>query len=185
MVLSYRALLLLLLMSAVGWTRPASADIMHSEHTLERFSGQVGLRYGSSGLNIGLGARAGYVLPPGIYLGGLVDYYFGGSYEVLAEQQNAIVSQKFWLMAAEVGYDLQPSKRLVARPLVYFGILGGGRDVCVGEECASQSASFTIFGVGGHLLYLLSPTFAVGGELRLRFGDLDGYVLGINASIRL
>ena len=162
------------------------SERLQSRYTIEKVPVLAGFRYGSNGLNLGIGIHGGYVLAPGIYVGGLFDYYFGGTRENEVEGygEPATLSQQAWLAAFEGGYDLRVD-RLVVRPVLTLGMMGVSREACLGAVCQSESYTHVSFSAGSHLWYMLSTTVSVGSELRLRFGRTDGFVLGVNACVLL
>src|SRR5690349_17255626 len=56
----------------------ARADVPFAQAaTWSRPQASAGLRFGTNHLNLGLGARGGYTLPQGVYIGGVLDYFLG------------------------------------------------------------------------------------------------------------
>lgn len=86
--------------------------------------------------NLGLNVRGGYTLDMGLYVGGVVDYFFGESKEVGVAGFNTEVSMNIYQLGAEVGYDLGLSPTFVLRPK-----LGLGYGTGVGEVEFNGSTS--------------------------------------------
>jgi hypothetical protein len=78
------------------------------------------LGYGTDGLNVGLGIRAGYTLPNHIYLGGTFVYHLGES--VAASVVGYGTSVHVFYPAGEAGYDIH-IKHVTLRPYGGVGVL--------------------------------------------------------------
>jgi hypothetical protein len=152
--------------SHVEWATPFTAD---------RVSMSLGPGFGSSDLNLGFGARAGYTVGPGVYFGALGDYWFGKSFggEATPTPPGGGItgSARAWDVFGNVGYDLAPSETLVLRPFVGYGILGSLGEMCL-QTCESSRESKQAGLVGSELLFDLDG-LTVGGDLRVLFaGDV-------------
>jgi len=145
----------------LGLTSTASAQEQFRAPTWSRVTGSAGLRLASDNLGVGLGARAGYTLPQGIYVGGQTDYFFG---------ENSLSALSFM---AEGGYDFGVVENLVLRPVLLLGLV----DISV-DNCSSCGATEVDVGLGGQAYYYITPQLNVGGELRVLFGGADFFVLG-------
>jgi len=144
--------------------------------TADRVSASLGLGFGSNDLNFGLGARAGFTMRPGIYLGVLGVYWLGKSVDDLNPGFRTTGSVHAWDVFGNVGYDLAPSERLVLRPFAGYGALATFGDVCTsglgGDRCQSARDSKGAGLVGTQLLFD-NFGLTLGGELRVLFaGDV-------------
>jgi hypothetical protein len=165
--------------SASTLAAPASAA---PAFTLERATIGGGLRFGSEDLNFGLGARGGYTLGMGVYIGGLFDYWFGESEDVgfgLGE-----VSYSAWDFMGVVGYDVGVTNSIVIRPFGGFGIVheeweGCSNAIFVGV-CGDRDDSDGAAVLGGEALFELSENLHVGPELRILIYGETAIALGGN-----
>jgi hypothetical protein len=99
----------------------------------------------------GLGARGGYTLDPNVYIGGVFDFFFGGSEEVRVLGIRAgEVSARAWLFQAEVGYDFGVSRSVVLRPKMGLGMIQIAREACaeVANICDDDSDGEFAFALG-------------------------------------
>ena len=64
---------------------------------------QIGVRYGTRDLNLGFGARGGFLLPNHMWLGGSFDYFLG--FSRLIEGSTGTDNYRAWNLGGEVGYD--------------------------------------------------------------------------------
>lgn len=109
-----------------------------------------------------LGARGGYTLDGGLYLGGLFNYFWGE--EVGDEDTGGHLNQAS--VAADVGYDIGVGDNIVLRPLAGIGVTILSGEVCVLGQCADdQSDPYWLVAPGVDLLVSLGEIF-VGGEAR-------------------
>jgi hypothetical protein len=157
-------------------SRSSSQVEFTAPFTANRVSASLGLGFGSNDLNFGFGARAGYTIRPGIYVGALGDYWLGKSLDELNPGFQTTGSARAWDVFGNVGYDLAPSETLVLRPFAGYGALVTFGDVCTsglgGESCQSNHDSKRAGLVGTQLLFDVHP-FTLGGELRALFaGDV-------------
>jgi hypothetical protein len=144
----------------------AQAQEQFRGFTWERPTANVGLRFASEDLNFGLGLGGGYTLNPGIYIGGLFDYFFGED------------GFDAWMLMAEGGYDFGVADRLVLRPSLALGVITASYDaVCGAGVCfgGGSDSSFEL-GLGGQALYDLGSV-TLGGELRIMLGDFETFFL--------
>jgi hypothetical protein len=92
-----------------------------------------GIYMGDGDLNpygVGLGARGGYTLHPGIYVGGLFDFFLGETDDTSVFGQTAEASANAWLIQAEVGYDIGVSPTIVLRPKAGLGVTTIESEAC-------------------------------------------------------
>jgi hypothetical protein len=158
-------------------------------------SGHVayGAWMGDGGLNfyaLGLGARAGYTVNPGVYVGGLFDFFFGETEDTTGPVVLGIptVSTKSsgnsWLLEGEVGYDFALSPSFVLRPKIGLGITQLAREDCataplVGETCNDDSDGKFAFQVGLEAPIGLNGLF-VAPEFRFNIvDDASGFILAV------
>lgn len=148
--------------------------------------GEYGFNLQGGTLNpyaLGLGARGGYTLGMGLYLGGSADLFLGASKSVLG---NEIDADHFQIMG-EAGYDLGLGDLLVLRPL---GAVGLGRHAvgfCFEESgvCGNNAETGVVLGAGANLMVDLGGFF-LGADTRLNWlvGNADestSLILGISA----
>jgi hypothetical protein len=151
--------------------------------TLEHTQLLGGVRFGSEGLKLGLGARGGYTLHNSVYLGGQFDYFLGDSDEVSLGGARITSSAHLWMISAEGGYDFGLTPSLVVRPFGGLGVAHAGAEVCTeipGDRmCANASEDDIVFSMGG-LLYYVSGALMLGPELRLLIVDDAAVVIGAN-----
>jgi len=163
----------------LGLADSASAQEQFHAGTWNKPSASLGLRFATDNLNVGLGLHGGYTINPGIYLGGLFDYFFGESDEVFGAEY----SFSAWMLMFEGGYDFGLVEgKLVLRPVLLLGVLGVTGEACVGNTCMDDSDTDFEGGLGGHVIYLID-SFSLGGEMRLIFGDADAFVIGVNGGM--
>jgi hypothetical protein len=168
-------------LAAAGGFYAAPALALEPPFTLERAQVSGGLRYGSGGLNFGVGARGGYTIDPGAYVGGLFDYWFGESEETTVPGGGTISAKSSaWNMIAEGGYDLGVTPEIVIRPFGGLGIIHGDAEVCTPAGCIDASGSDFIGEFGGQALFWLDDGFHVGAELRVMFSEDAAVVIGGN-----
>jgi hypothetical protein len=72
-------------------------------------------------LGFGVGGRAGLAFLGGIYLGGNIMYYFGGSQNVSFGTSNVSVSENTLMYGGELGYGINILDLLTIRPQVGIG----------------------------------------------------------------
>ncbi|MDD9947281.1 MAG: hypothetical protein OXU20_39950 [Myxococcales bacterium] len=170
--------LLLAALTVFAHTSTVEAQEQFRADTWNKLSGSAGIRYGTDELNLGFGAHGGYTVEPGIYIGGLFDYFLG----------NDVFSA--WMVLVEAGYDFGLAPGLVVRPVFDLGIVG----VSVDLECppgleafcdaSSTSATELEAGLGAHILYNLDP-ITLGGELRFLFAETSSFIVGVNVGVIL
>src|SRR5690606_5628792 len=132
----------------------------------------AGIRYGlemnegdSNPWGFGLGARGGYTLDFGLYVGGAFEYYFGDSEDFGGGNE---VSFNIWQLMAEVGYDVGLGDQLVLRPKAGVRLASLGGEVCIQGTCASDSESNLLLAPGVEFQYV-GDGFFVGAEARYDF----------------
>jgi hypothetical protein len=147
--------------------------------TLDKVSASAGAEFGSNDLNLGLGARLGYTLRQGVYLGAAGDYWFGKSEENNLPGLGSVkASAHGWDVLGDVGYDFAPTPTLVLRPFGGFGIFAASAEVCTTSPtaptttCIKSSGSKGVGSFGGQVLVDLGG-LNFGGELRLLFYQGD------------
>lgn len=177
----------------VGVCTPASAQSRHrGRATADRASASLSLGYGfrvtdegdldddANPYGLGIGARVGYTLHDGLYLGGLFNYFLGE--EVGDNETNGRLNQMNF--AADVGYDVAIGDRAVLRPLIGFGATIVKGEVCVLGVCADdQTDPYLLIAPGIDLVVAFDRLF-VGGVLRYHWlpdDEIpDGLMIGAN-----
>jgi hypothetical protein len=121
----------------------AVADYPSAALTWSHAQMNGGARYGSDNLNLGFGARGGYTLPNGVYIGGLFDYFIGESQTMSNSGTSISASAHEWNIGAEGGFDFRLDERLMVRPFIGLGIANASGEVCIdqvgGPQCTSVS----------------------------------------------
>jgi hypothetical protein len=129
----------------------------------------LGFRYGISlndgDLNpwgTGLGLDVGFTMPNAVYVGGNVEYFFGGSTKIAGFDVDANI----WQVSGELGYDVGLGDNFVIRPKAGVGFAG-----LVGKSCASdgtcETSSSTKFAFApGATLMLLTSKFSLSLDTR-------------------
>ena len=151
---------------------PVTAGVLQLEAGF-RYGFDLGDEVGPWGPGIGIGI--GYTLDSGVYLGGRVEYFFGESGRVGADD----IDRNLIQVVGEGGYDLALSKHWVARGK---GFLAGtriakhsssSRMIPGGGSHSSDSASYDLgFGPGASLMYLgRSLTFSIDGRYEIVLSD--------------
>jgi hypothetical protein len=138
----------------------------------------------------GLGARAGYTINPGVYVGGLFDFFFGetdetnGPVVLGVPTASAKSSGNSWLLEGEVGYDFALSPSFVLRPKIGLGVTELAREDCVSapliaESCTDDSDGKFAFQVGLEAPIGLGGIF-VAPEFRFNIvDDASGFILAV------
>jgi hypothetical protein len=170
------------LLGAAGYAAPASAA---PAFTLDRATVGGGLRFASEDLNFGLGARGGYTLDMGVYIGGVLDYWFGESDEttnlfgVQAES-----SYSAWDFMAVVGYDAGLTQSIVLRPFGGFGLMHEEVEVCgnvlVANGCVDDSDTDGAGVLGAEVLFEIGKSLHVGPEIRIIIFNDTAFMFGGN-----
>ncbi len=168
-------------------SRPARAD--NQAFTMDQASLLATIEWGTNDLDLGLGARLGYTLNPGIYLGGVFDYWFG---ETQTETipfggGNVSASAHGWDALAIAGYDFGPTPKVLIRPFAGGGVIRESAEACTPsgegtETCVSASHSAGIGTFGGLIAARIDPVM-LGGEARLLFGDSTSFVIGADVGV--
>lgn len=169
---------------ALGSIETASAEAI-APATVGVLQLEGGFRYGfdleEGSLNPfgpGLGIGVGYTLPSAIYLGGVFDYFFGGS----ASGGGREVTANIWQIMAEGGYDLALSDSWVLRGKGGFGYAGINSEVCTGDVCSSDAEGRLAFAPGAAVMYLgESFSFSLDARYDMVFADetLDAIILSV------
>ena len=140
-----------------------------------------GARYGSDNLNLGLGARGGYTLPNGVYLGGMFDYFIGETQTVSSGGTSLTASAHLWDIGAEGGFDFALTDAVMVRPFIGLGIAEASGQVCMdqigGPMCIAASNSDSFIEFGGLINYL-TGSLMLGGDLRLLSAESTSLVIG-------
>lgn len=140
-----------------------------------------GARYGSDNLNLGFGARGGYTLDNGIYIGGMFDYFMGESQTQTLGGTSLSVSAHLWDIGVEGGFDFALTPVLMVRPFLGLGIATATGDICMdqvgGPVCmhASNDDSFIEF---GGLINYVSGALMFGGDARVLAANGTSFVIG-------
>jgi hypothetical protein len=141
----------------------------------------AGARYGSDNLNLGLGARGGYTLPNGVYLGGMFDYFIGEHRSLSANGTSSSADAHMWDVAAEGGFDFALTDALMIRPYIGLGIAEASASVCMdavgGPTCIDASGSDSFLELGGLINYL-SGQLMFGGDVRMMTAENTVLVIG-------
>jgi hypothetical protein len=93
-------------------TRRSSERVVEGWQASAQLGGGFTDTYG-----VGLGARLGYTLSPGVYVGGAVTHYFGNSVNTAVGNESAHAT----FFGGEVGYEFYPGSRWELRPYVFVG----------------------------------------------------------------
>jgi hypothetical protein len=140
-----------------------------------------GARYGSDNLNLGLGARGGYTLPNGFYIGGMFDYFIGETQTVSSGGTSVSASAHMWDVGAEGGFDFSLTDAVMIRPFIGLGIAEASGQVCMdqvgGPMCINASNSDSFIEVGGLINYL-TGSLMFGGDVRLLAASGSSLVIG-------
>ncbi len=160
--------------------------------TADRGSASVSIGYGArvtdegdldddaNPYGLGLGARVGYTLHDGLYLGGSFNYFLGE--EVGNDDTNGRLNQMTF--AGDVGYDIGFGEGVVLRPVIGLGATIVQGEVCVVGICADdQTDPYFLVAPGVDLVLAFNRLF-VGGSLRylwLPDDEIpDGLLIGAN-----
>ena len=140
-----------------------------------------GARYGSDNLNLGFGARGGYTLPNGVYIGGLFDYFIGESQSETLGGTTVSASAHLWDIGAEGGFDFALTDKLMVRPFLGIGLATATGDICMdqvgGPMCVHASNDDSFIEIGGLLNYL-SGSLMFGGDARILAASGTSLVIG-------
>jgi hypothetical protein len=155
----------------------------------------AGLRYGTHNLNLGFGARGGFLLPNHMWLGGAFDYFMGAS---LPNKYGGIDKYKTWNVGGEVGYEVGLADGFSLSPYLGLGLAHSEDTPCAplvtGEVCARpMSGNDPVCTLGGLLMYRIGM-FSMSGDVRVRsvvanseFGEsaawISAWVFGAEAGI--
>lgn len=140
----------------------------------DRLELSAGPRFGSDEhQRLGVGARAGFGLTGGFYLGAMFDYFMGSNEARTLNNASGDVSFRSWTFLIEPGVDFAVIDNLMAR--VFVGI--GTSNVTIKstlDDSEVDDSNFTAE-AGALLHYDLGVVFA-GPELRMMFGDGNDFV---------
>ncbi len=172
---------------AVVFASPAArAD--NEAFTMDRVSLLATVEWGTSNFDAGLGARLGYTLSPGIYLGGMFDYWFGENRTDIPLENSSPIppseSSHGWDALAVAGYDVGPTPNVLFRPFAGGGVLSGSSKFCPPNSgaCSSTSQSAGVGTIGGLLAVRIAPVM-LGGDARLLFGAGTAFAIGADVGV--
>jgi|GEM_PF-946592 len=151
----------LFVLLAVGLLSAPGAAAEPKAFTLGQPAAEAHLAYGAytgdgkaNPYGFGLGLRGGVTLPENLYVGALLEYYFGSSETRSDGFFDAIKSSaNFWLLQAEPGYDFAISDEVVLRPQLNLGFAYAHRNDCIADVCDRQSDANLSLAPAGTLLY--------------------------------
>jgi len=162
-------------------TAPAEAV---PSFTLDRATIGGGLRFGSEDLNLGLGVRGGYTLSQGIYIGGLIDYWFGEDDEDEVGFARVESSYSAWDFFGVIGYDAGITNTITIRPFGGFGFVHTEWEVCGGAlgigGCSDDDETDPGAILGGEALFEIGTSLHVGPELRIMIFEDTAVAIGGN-----
>lgn len=173
--------------------------------TAEKLTASVGLNYGLytgdeigdiNPYGLGFHARAGYTLPMNLYLGGMFEYYLGGSEDIggLGE-----LSMNISQLMAEVGYDIALGDTAVIRPVLGLGMSFVSGESCIDDvtvpgfgtiegECADNSESELAVAPGAVALLDFGSVFGTGSlrynHIFVEDGSAAGLLLGVGVGMK-
>jgi len=138
---------------------------------------------------LGIGARGGYTLDKNIYLGGVLDFFFGDSDSVgVGGLATAESSASTWLLQAEGGYDFGVTSSIVIRPKLGLGLTSAhakicGRAILVGSNCGSDTNTDFSMSLGVEALFDVGPVY-IDPELRYNIvfdndPDWNAFIMGV------
>jgi opacity protein-like surface antigen len=175
------------LSAAVLGARPAAAD---PPRTAGAPQVGLGFRYGASledaeinPWGTGIGLDAGYTLPSAVYLGGVVEYFFGEK----VETEFGSAQGNIWQLMAEVGYDVGAGDSFVVRPKAGLGLATVSAETCSDSElfsgCISGSDSYLALAPGAtFMLFTSSLSLSLDLRYEMIFGEgdtLDGVIFSL------
>ena len=136
--------------------------------------------------SFGLGARGGYTINPGLYVGGLFDFFFGETDDTTAPLgASAEASANAWLFQGEIGYDFGVTPTIVLRPKIGLGVTTIETEGCVtaplglGQTCQDDSDGKFAFAIGLEAPISLNGIF-VAPEFRFNLvDDASGFILAV------
>ena len=138
------------------------------------------LGYGTDGLHVGVGARAGYNIQAGpgqrLPRRGVRSTHFGTSTEATVGGQTIGASVSAFYPSLEGGYELRPIDRLAIRPYAGVGVVFATASVKgYGGVNESASSNALAFYPGCAITYDIpeAPVF-VGGDVRILIPLEDG-----------
>lgn len=128
---------------------------------------------------LGFGARGGYTLGFGLYIGARFDYFLGNS----TESFGTTYTNSIWGFQGELGYDIGLLDFMVLRPKLGFGAMQVLAKLCVtdgfqflNDRCTSTSLTGAVFSMGAELPIRLGSVFTLSPEARINLwlGEGDG-----------
>ncbi len=121
----------------------------------------------------GLGINGGITLPNAVYVGGVVEYFFGDELELPATALTPAskLSGNIWQLMAEGGYDIGLGPIFVLRPKLGAGLANLNQESCFGP-CSSEAKSYFALAPGATFL-VITPVLKVSADVRyeLVFAD--------------
>ena len=125
-----------------------------------------------------------------LYLGGVFDYWFGSSRDQAFGGFTQSVKSSGWNFFGAAGYDFGLMPALVIRPFAGIGVLHGSAEVCTNgpvgapfSGCSTASATDAAGLFGGQLMYLVSSSVHLGGEIRIIVASDAAVVLAGNVGM--
>jgi hypothetical protein len=149
------------------WAAPSWADDPATAGAIQLGLGfRYGIELNDGDLNrwgTGIGLDGGYTLPVlPIYVGGNIEYFFGGT----LESPLGDVESNVWQVSAEGGYDIGIGDHFVIRPKLGLGYAFVRGEVCApGGDCVSDSDSKPLLAPGAKLMLIL-PKFQLDFDAR-------------------
>lgn len=181
----------------LGAVAPASAQSRRTRVTSDRVTLGASLGYGfritdegdldddANPYGLGLGARVGYTVDSGLYLGGLFNYFVGES--VGNDSVNGRLNQLN--VAGVAGYDIAFGQRAVLRPGVGVGATVVTGEVCVAGECIEDRTDPYLLVAPSLELIISIGSLYFGGEARYMWlpdDEIpDGALFGVNVGALL
>jgi hypothetical protein len=117
----------------------------------------------------GLGLNVGYTTYSGLYFGGVFDYFFGETVDVLGTE----VSANVWQAGGELGYDVMLGSAVMLRPKLGAGVSSFNVEC---SQCEPSSESESYFGVAPGAtaqFYAGRVILALDARYQLVFADPD------------
>jgi hypothetical protein len=178
-----RLALALAVLAVASWWGERRAAAGYPAPALTWSHGQMngGARYGSDDLNLGFGARGGYTLQNGVYLGGVFDYFIGQSETQTLGGTTISASAHVWTLGFEGGFDFALTDVLMVRPFLGIGIATASGEICMdqvgGQVCQHASSDDSFIEIGGLLNYM-AGTLMLGGDARILAASGTSLVIG-------
>jgi hypothetical protein len=156
------------------WAAPSWAGDPATEGAIQL---GLGFRYGAElndgDLNpwgTGIGLEGGYTFPViPIYVGGNVEYFFGGT----LESPIGDVESNIWQLSAEGGYDIGLGDHFVIRPKLGLGYAFSNAKICTpGGDCVSDDEGKPLIAPGAKFMLIL-PKFQLDFDARYAIVTTD------------